>query len=242
MALRPALALLLLAFAAPARAGGSLRALSIFGGGGCSSPCDCLGTCGTPAAEALSVCSGRDGWFSNKEDVIQGQERENCGWLGGDVAVCRTAWGKQQGGDEVLELARESALACMGCTAGCAACAGTALAAGLTREVTEQMATLTSEIIRSLREGGTEFAAKMEASVTAFLGDFVLGHMENVLSGDFGGLFSNSCIPGASGLDLGVRAGVAYYGGENCVCGACVPALNAMRPWVSWYIRARDSC
>lgn len=102
--------------------------------------------------------------------------------------------------------------------------------------------TIKREVIKSLQAGGTEFAEKLQDSAADFLGDMVERAMDSFLRGDFSGDFWNSCIPGANGFEIGVRAGVAYYGSENCVCGACVPALNAMRPWVSWFIKVKKSC
>ncbi|GMH44530.1 hypothetical protein BSKO_12482 [Bryopsis sp. KO-2023] len=189
-----------------------------------------------------AVCKGKDGFFTEKWDRMDEVEDDNCGWLSDKDAVCETVWGKQQGGDEVLELNLKAGLACMACNVGCGACAQAALVAGLTQEVLEQVATLTKNIIESVSAEGTKFADKLLDDVYDFLEEFVQDMFDAFLEGDFGGKFKNKCLPGGEGFDMGVSAGVAYYGGENCVCGACLPALNAMRPWVSWYIREKKSC
>lgn len=105
----------------------------------CSPACKCLpGGCDSDAAKALSIkdpCKNKkNGPYTEKWRRKDQVKKDNCGWASG-LSVCKTAWGKQQGGDEVLKLGRDAALACMGCTAGCAACAGNSLAEGLAREV-----------------------------------------------------------------------------------------------------------
>jgi hypothetical protein len=44
----------------------------------------------------------------------------------------------------------------------------------------------------------------------------------------------SQCVGGASNLKIVLKAGVATYGGANCVLWTKVPAVNAYKAWIGW--------
>lgn len=109
-------------------------------------------------------------------------------------------------------------------------------------QILEQIATITVEVIRSLHAEDTEFSKKLRDGAADFLGDTVENVMAALMSGAFSVDFMNTCVPGVSGFDIGVRTGVAHYSSEKCVCWFCVTKFKGVRPWVSWYIKKKESC
>eukprot|EP01024_Parvocaulis_polyphysoides_P061239 TRINITY_DN6768_c0_g2_i9.p1 TRINITY_DN6768_c0_g2~~TRINITY_DN6768_c0_g2_i9.p1 ORF type:complete len:255 (-),score=43.71 TRINITY_DN6768_c0_g2_i9:674-1438(-) len=203
---------------------------------------DSVSNLGDSANDVLSDTCGYTGWRGNKWTVMDQKEADNCAWATPDkLATCQTVWGKQTGGDEVLDMAIDAALACAYCNAGCAACAASQMVDSVVNEIMISVNTMVDKIIESLRVEGSDFAEEVLDDLYGVLLDTVWEAAEKFLSGDLDTDFWEfECLP-YDAIQFGMRMGVAYYGGENCVCNSCVPALNAMRPWISWFIRIRRS-
>eukprot|EP00919_Chromeraceae_sp_WS-2016_P020839 GHVR01049461.1.p1 GENE.GHVR01049461.1~~GHVR01049461.1.p1 ORF type:complete len:383 (+),score=47.72 GHVR01049461.1:38-1150(+) len=188
----------------------------------------------------ISLCGGKTGFVTNKWRIMDEVREDNCGWTKGKRAMCDTIWGNQEGGDELLNLSVSAGVACMACNVGCGACAYSTLTAGITSRVIGQIKTMKNNIVKSLKVQGTQFGNKLKDDLSDLIRDHIKKLAGKLASGS---VSTSSCLPKWGGIKLGLRMGVAYYGGKNCVCGACVPALNAARPWISWWVKVDErSC
>jgi hypothetical protein len=148
---------------------------------------------------------------------------------------------RQEGGTQILNIAVPTALACISCTAGCGACAGTTAATLLQAEMKMQIDSILqalkdteTDLGNAASEWGQDLSEQLVHALEVIVKDIVRDGRIN-MDGAGEGQFVNF-----GNCKLSTEPGMATFSSKTCAwCCNCVPNANAMRMYLTWSLDCR---